>query len=262
MSKKKSWFRSPVVTGLAFAAAIGLLAFSGIGIARAVPAIRTDNEFTNIAHESIGVALQENGITVAGSDRLLGSLLSQTDGRLVFGKEYDEPLRVVNNGEINEYVRVTVRKYWKVPNGTSANKMTDLKPEQIHLTLNGQDLYADGFSGNGWVADPAAKSVDSPETVVLYYTSLLAGGGTPSAEFADKIAVDASLATAIKTETAGNTIRHTYEYNGAAFCLDVTVDAVQEHNAQYTDSSGNNVGAIKSAWGRDVTVNGGTLTLN
>ena len=261
MKKKGSWFRGPVVTGLAFVAAIGLLAFSGIGIARAVPAIRTDNEYTSIAHDSIGVVLQENGVTVAGSGRLLSSLLSQSDGKLVFGKEYDEPLRVVNNGVINEFVRVTVRKYWRVPGSTTVNKKTDLRPEQIHLTLNGQDLYADGFSGNGWVADWTAKSVDSPETVVLYYTRLL-NSGAASELFADKISIDGLLATAIKTEQTGNTIRHTYKYNGAEFCLDVTVDAVQEHNAQYTDGSGNNVGAIKSAWGRDVTVSGGTLTLN
>ena len=58
MKKKRSWSGAPLITGIVFAAAIGLLAFSGIGIARAVPSVRTENEYTSIAHDSIGVTLR------------------------------------------------------------------------------------------------------------------------------------------------------------------------------------------------------------
>ena len=43
-----------------------------------------------------------------------------------------------------------------------------------------------------------------------------------------------------------------YDYDGVQFCLEVTADAVQDHNAQ---------AAILSAWGRNVTVSGSGLSL-
>ena len=255
--KKRSWFRTPVVTGLAFAAAIGLLAFSGIGIARAVPAIRTDNEYTSIAHDSIGVALLENGTAPSGG-ALLGSILSQTNNKLVLNYAYNEPLSVRNTGVINEYVRVTVRKYWVGADG----KETDLSPELIHVGLGNADIYDASFTGaNGWIKDAGAST---SERVVLYYSQVLPGSGGVTGLFADSVRIDNKVATAVASEKSadGKTTTNTYKYNGVQFCLEATVDAVQEHNAQYTDGSGNNVGAIKSAWGRDVTVSGGTLTLN
>ena len=48
-------------------------------------------------------------------------------------------------------------------------------------------------------------------------------------------------------------IRTSYKYNGYSFNLEVSVDAVQTHNA---------VDAVKSAWGKDVEIAGdGTLSL-
>ena len=54
-------------------------------------------------------------------------------------------------------------------------------------------------------------------------------------------------------ENGCTTIRTSYEYNGAQFCVEAKVDAVQEHNAQ---------DAVWSAWGRRVTVNDGILSLD
>mgnify|MGYP000037232964 CR=1 FL=1 len=49
------------------------------------------------------------------------------------------------------------------------------------------------------------------------------------------------------------TITTTYEYDGALFVLEATVDAVQTHNAK---------DAIKSAWGVDVNISDdGALSL-
>jgi hypothetical protein len=51
----------------------------------------------------------------------------------------------------------------------------------------------------------------------------------------------------------GKTITTSYDYDGWQFCIEAAVDAVQDHNAE---------DAIKSAWGRDVTISGGTLQLD
>ena len=245
--KKRPWFLTPAATGLAFAAAIGLLAFSGIGIARAVPAIRTDNEYTNIAHESIGVALLENGVTPPGGT-LLGTILNQTNNKLVLNHAYNEPLSVRNTGEINEYVRVTVRKYWVGADG----KETDLSPELIHVSLGDADIYDPAFRGaNGWVKD---ANVSTSERVVFYYSQVVPGNGSSAGTtgtFADSVRIDNGIATEVASEPEadGKTIINKYKYNGVQFCLEATVDAVQEHNAEYTDADGNVVGAIRSAWG-------------
>ena len=246
MKKIISWFRTPAVSILAFVAAFGLIALSGIGIARAVPSIRTDNEYTNIAHESIGVALLENGkMTKANNQKLLGSLLEQTDGKLVLNYPSSEPLSVQNTGAIDEYVRVTVRKYWLDSDG----KQTDLSPDLIQVKLGGKDIYDAAFTGgNNWVKD---SRVSTEEQVVLYYSQKLASG-SPTGLFADSIQIDNSIATEMwQDPPQGNTIITHYKYNGVQFCLEATVDAVQDHNAYYTNENGNVVGAIKSAWGVD-----------
>ena len=83
--------------------------------------------------------------------------------------------------------------------------------------------------------------------------------GATSSDFADKISISSDIAKIVgqTSETDSNgytTITTTYEYDGAQFVLEATVDAVQTHNAQ---------DAIKSAWGVDVNVSDdGALSLN
>ena len=50
-----------------------------------------------------------------------------------------------------------------------------------------------------------------------------------------------------------NIITTTYDYDGLQFCVEASVDAVQEHNAE---------DAILSAWGRKVSISNGSLSLN
>ena len=75
---------------------------------------------------------------------------------------------------------------------------------------------------------------------------------------ADKISIAGDIATIVdqtsQTDDNGlTTITTTYEYDGALFVLEVTVDAVQTHNAK---------DAIKSAWGVDVNISDdGALSL-
>ena len=49
------------------------------------------------------------------------------------------------------------------------------------------------------------------------------------------------------------TITTTYDYDGLQFCVEASVDALQEHNAE---------DAILSAWGRKVSISNGSLSLN
>ena len=93
---------------------------------------------------------------------------------------------------------------------------------------------------------------------MFYYTSVLPKGET-SSNFADEISISGDIAKIVgktsKTDANGfTTITTTYEYEGARFVLEATVDAVQTHNAK---------AAIKSAWGIDVNISdSGSLSLN
>ena len=162
------------------------------------------------------------------------------------GKAYKENLSVTNSGNINQYVRVTIYKYWLDQDG---NKMTDLSPDLIDLHLVNL--------GTDWIVDEEAAT---PERTVLYYNKLLYAEGEGISEtplFADTLTIDGKIADKVtqKRETDGvyTTITTSYDYDGVQFRIEARVDAVQEHNA---------ADAAKSAWGKDVTVNSGVLSLD
>ena len=80
--------------------------------------------------------------------------------------------------------------------------------------------------------------------------------GATSPSFAERLKIDQSVMnkvtqTTVKTDKGTKTIT-TFDYDGAQFCVEAVVDAVQEHNA---------ADAIWSAWGRRVTVSDGMLSL-
>ena len=256
MKKNKKWFRSPIFTVVAFALAAVLLLFSGINSARAALTYFSEVYSTQVQMFDIGVSLLEKGAHdekanivsyrnyKANSDgewdkvvpgELLKNMLGK-DEKLILNKEYKEELNVQNTGTINEFVRVTVYKYW-VKDG---KKMTDLSPDLIDLNLVNV--------GSAWVEDETERT---DERTVLYYTSLLnSGDSTPL--FADKIKIDKRIAKYATQKQEGNTIITTYDYDGVEFCIEATVDAVQEHNAQ---------DAALSAWGRNVKISGKKLSL-
>lgn len=239
MKKLKKMIASPVTTIAAFAVAAGLLLFSSIGGARAALTYFSDDYAANIQLHEIGVTLVENGAPVEGE--LLKGLLAEGE-ELKLGTAYQEQLNVYNSGVINEYVRVSIHKYWVDSEG---EKIRTLSPELIGLNLVNL--------GTDWLIDQEASS---RERTVLYYNKLLASQSeTPL--FADKLTIDGSIADRVgeTRETSGGytTITVTYEYDGARFCIEAKVDGVQEHNAQ---------DAIWSAWGRKVTVNNGSLSLD
>ena len=251
MNKIKKFLTSSKVSMGAFVLAVVLLGFSSIGGARAALTYYSENYVSQVQMQNIGVTLLENGAAVSSRDygsaadgswtessgNLLVNMVPEGE-KFKLGQVYDENLAVQNTGSINEYVRVTIYKYWMDKDGNKIPKA--LSPELIKLNL----------TGNGWVEDSEART---DERTVLYYTSLLPVGATSTA-FADTLQVDPAVGTKVKIETAEDgTEKMVYEFDGAQFCIEAKVDAVQEHNAQ---------DAILSAWGKNVTISGTTMIPN
>ena len=67
MKRFKKWFRTPAVTAAALIVALGLLAFAGIGTARA--AWNASEAYkAEVSMKDIGVTLLENGTPIAQRD--------------------------------------------------------------------------------------------------------------------------------------------------------------------------------------------------
>lgn len=254
MNRFQKFLASPKVSMTAFVLAVGLLLFSSVGGARAALTYYSENYVSRVQMYDIGVTLVENGESVSWRDYesagsgawnetsgvLLNNMLGK-DKKPKIGKKYKEELCVRNSGTIDQYVRVSVYKYWTDAQG---NKMQNLSPDLIDLNFT---------AGSGWILDDAATT---DERTVLYYEKVLKSGKTTPL-FADSLTIDNMVATKVtqtKAEKGGyTTITTTYDYDGVKFCVEAKVDAVQDHNAQ---------DAIWSAWGRRVSVNNGTLRLN
>ena len=244
---------SPAVTLSAFVLAAGLLLFSSIGGARATLTYYSETYASSVELSEIGIQLVENGTVTAGE-----LLLPEVEEEIRLGKIYKEELAVRNSGDINQFVRAAIYKYWLVPeegnvSGDSAEgeesgswvKSQELGPDLIDLHLT---------EGKGWMVDEASST---PERTIIYYNKVLKSGEDGNGEttplFADTLTIAGRTAQIVRQETVDGIVKTTYAYDGARFCIEVRVDAVQEHNAE---------AAIWSAWGRKVTVNDGTLTLN
>lgn len=253
---RKSLLGSPAVTALLFLLAAGMLLGSTIGGARAALTYYSDNYVSRVETSNIGVSLLENGERISWRDYgeasdgqwnqqtgvLLGKLLDEGES-IQLGKAYQEELTVANSGDIDQYVRVSIYRYWLDAQG---RKMTELSPDLIdlHLVNLGED----------WLVDEESST---EERTVLYYRHVLqAGERTP--DFADTLTVDTSVASKVNQTSVSQggytTITTTYEYDGVQFWISAEVDAVQTHNAR---------DAIRSAWGRGVTVDSdGSLRLD
>lgn len=221
MKKMKKLLLSRGITAVALIAAIGLLAFSGIGTARAVLSVFSQTYTSEV---------QTSGVSVT-----LGQDCEITDStKLLLGKKYKDNLSAVNDGATPEYVRVTIYKYWTNQDG----KKCTVDPKLIDLNLVGV--------GSTWTEDAASKT---DERTVLYCKNLVPAGG--SVQFADTLRIDSKVAANEKiTQTKNGSkteIVTTYDYNNIQYHVDVEVDAVQEHNA---------TAAIKSAWGVDAAAVG------
>ena len=239
--------KTPFLTVLLFVLAAGLLLFSTVAAARAALIYGAEPYIADIEMMTNGIAIVENGTTVSD-----GKLLKGITESPVPGKPYAEALSVINSGDpakgdIDQYIRVQIFKYWVDEDG---KKNVKLDPALIELNL---------VTDTGWIVDTAASTVE--RTVLYYKTPVKAGAQTTA--FSDTITVSETVLTDV-TQTvssstdAGGRTTYTYVttffYDGKQICLEVVADGVQTHHA---------ADAILSAWGRSVSVAGdGSISLN
>ena len=234
-----------------FAVLLVFTVANGINTARAA-LIYSEEYVTQFEMYHIGITLLENDKPVAWRNRdsknenwivnkeipLFGDI---RDFR--YGETYPEVFTVKNSGSIEEYVRVTIYKYWLDEKG---NKDLSLDPGLIELRLK--------TDGN-WMIDPEYSA--DPERTVLYYALPLAVGES-SDPFTDTLTVNSAVKEEIidqivTTDADGyTTITAVYRYNDRTFCVEIEADGVQTHNA---------ADALQSAWGRSVQLNGERLQL-
>lgn len=241
MQKQLKIFRSPIMTVALFVLAAGLLLFGSIGGTRAALTAFSEDYVGELPVYNIGIALIENDVNI--TDGVLLRNMLAPDEELQLGKAYKEELAVANYGTIDEYVRVSIYRYWVDENG---KKLQELSPDLIQLHFVNEDA---------WLRDDSSLTT-TRERVVLYYNTPMAPDKVPSKLFVDQITIDGHLADFVRqtvTQRGDYTvIENEFLYNGSRFMLEVQADGVQTHNAE---------DAILSAWGREVTVTDGVLTL-
>lgn len=222
-----------------------LLLGSTVGGTQAALAEFSQTYTAEFEQKHIGVTLNEDGEPVASRNfvedsdgqwsgnvegTLLGSQwLAKNDLRsdedpegepIKLGYAYPYALSVTNTGNINEYVRVTVYKYWMHEVNGRWEKDTGVDPELIRMEWN---------EGSGWTID---ESAGTRERTVLYYGPVL-GAGESSAPLTRSFTIDSDLGLKVREEPAGeNVVNIIYEYDGYRFVIEATVDAVQDHNKE------------------------------
>lgn len=238
--------RSPIATTILFIVAAALLLGGGIGAAQSAPRIQSADYRAEVVLTNIETALVENNAIVEGGDALLlNTFASDSDNQKLglgwdatnkattgfkIGATYKEELAVKNVGTIDQFVRVTVYKFWEDKSGQQI-KDTELNPDLIELNF---------VEGNGWTID---KNSSTKERTVLYYNNpksadgSLAPGDTTSL-FADKLTINGKVVTLVTKASNGEA---TFDYEGVKFRIKAQVDAVQTHNSK---------DAMTSAWGR------------
>ncbi|MCM1025236.1 MAG: hypothetical protein NC432_02305 [Roseburia sp.] len=276
---------SPKVTVVMFGLAVILLLGSSIGGARAALTYTSQYYNSRVQMYNIGVSLceqsgnheprrvswrnydadkaeywDEDELRDEADNSLLTDLLEPGEEFQV-GRSYPERLYVENTGVIDQYVRVTLYKYWVVTErdaegnylrDSEGNVIRTKRPE-LSPALIDLHLINCGGSGEGkpWIVDEGSST---RERTVLYYRDILKAPGegvapeeTVTADLTDYLRIDSSAADAVyqTTEKTGayTTITTTYVYDGIEFRIKAQVDAVQTHSPQ---------DAIWSAWGREV----------
>lgn len=267
MKKIKTFLSASKTNVAVFVLTAALILSATIGAASAAISYVVDTYATRLDMYDIGVSILENGERISwrdyisrgdgewdeGKGVLLENMLKPGE-QISLGKNYNEELSIRNSGTLNEFVRVEVYKYWLDANG---EKLQELSPDNIRLNF----LCDATGHDNGWLLD---KEACTAERTILYYKQLLYAelaegqeGPSVTEPFADALTIDPQIANKVSETTSkrdGYTnITHTYDYNGVQFRIEVRVTTIQEQNAEEV---------ARSAWGRNVTVSNGMLTLN
>lgn len=236
MKKLRKIFRSPVTTIVMFIIAAGLLVTGGIGSARAALGVFSEDYVAEIQTRNIGIQIVENGNGLETGAALMGAIPAED---FHVASPYKEELAVRNSGSIEEYVRVVIYRYWADAQG---NKVTTMDPGLIGLNF---------LEDTGWIMDPDSDST-TDERVILYYSEPVAAGSTTGL-IADKLTLSESINDTVTYvyDEENRTVTVVYPYHGYSFCIEMQADGVQTHNA---------AAAILSAWGREVSMSGRTIT--
>ena len=196
-----------------------------------------DGADVDLGMSDLKVQLEENGSTVKDGGKLLGQL---KDVSVDPGYTYSEKITAKNAGNVDEYVRIIVKKYWT----DGQDKRVDLDPSLIKFSYEGKDYNTDR-----WVIDP---SQTTSEQAVYYYRMPL-GEGEKTAPLFDGVKVDASIADKFKVSESGKKITAEYDYNDLKLGADMTVQGVQ--TADGPD-------AVRSTWGNEhVNVENGVVVI-
>lgn len=235
MNITKKLVGSTLSTVALFAIAAALIIGGAVGVTKAAPTYVSNNYRAEVEVPDLGTALVENGEDVGDE-----GLLQGITGNVKPGKKYDEVLAVRNTRNSDEYVRVTVRKYWTDKDG---NKLRDRDTDLIDLEFD---------TTGGWTIDDGSTT---DERTVLYYAHVLPVGRT-SDPFTKSLTISKDLPVLVTQEReevdGGTVITTTYTYDDVLFVVEADVDAVQTHSP---------VEAILSAWGVDVILSGTDISL-
>lgn len=248
--------------------AIGILVFTTVnGVTAATPNITSEEQISNMNMNKIGVALQKAGSDGTFTD--ISTIVYNSGGEwstspavnlfedgasLKPGNTIDVQLKVKNYGEIGEYVRAIIYKYWVDEKG---NKIADaeIKSDMIMPILS-DFVVEEATTSPAWIVD-----LKTDEKIFLYYNTMLATGDV-STVFLTGVKIDGDVKKYydakeyVYYKEDGQTVDYTktvyeYKYEGKSFVIEVEVDAVQGHHP---------VEAIKAAWGKEVSIEDDMIT--
>lgn len=212
------------------AALVGCLIMMAVTPARSALVYQSNEYEAEIQQTHIGVALTENGKEVSGDNDLLKDqvYLLGGDDTLKPGKTYPEALAVKNiSSDMDEYVRLTVRKYWAIGEKQDAQG-NDARVKSALRDPSFIELEFDENSTGSWVY---SEEESTPERLVFYYKDVLKAGHS-SEPAVTGIRVSEQITKNVKED-----------YSKCWLAISAQVDSVQVNNA---------ADAAKSAWGVDI----------
>ena len=174
-------------------------------------------------------------------------------GKVEPGRTYKEELSARNGNNVDEYVRVIVRKYWV---DSENKKSTVMDPALIKLTYNGK-----AYNSGAWAVNSKEHTTESD----TYYLKKILDAGDTSELLFNELTIDGAVAD-LGNETTTTTkksqgpdkqevtvITYSYDYDDFTFYIEADVQAIQTHNSS---------DALKSLWGvSNVSAGKGKVTV-
>lgn len=181
--------------------------------------------------ENGGIIAYRNYSKSGNWEELFGEI--NFDG-LEIGEDIEKRITIKNSGNISEFVRIIITKYW-------ADK-DENKIENKNGGVDIDELIELNFTGDeNWLIDKARATTE--RTLAYYKKAIDVREETGALIDSIKISPDIyDYGYTISEDDNGNIA---VDYNISGFNMIIEVDAVQTHNAKV---------AIKSAWGIDVEI--------